>query len=527
MRNAEAIYLNLESQREVYLQRARECAKLTLPMVMPEKGANYSTEYDTPYQGLGARGVNNLASALLMSLLPPNQPMFRLVVDKMAIRPIAQMDEIKTEIDTTLSEIERSVMQEIETTQVRVGTFEALKHLIITGNVLLYLPNEGGMRVFNMNSYVVKRDPMGSPKCIVTKETVSAYELPEEYAEYLPKKEGTEGESTYEDTIDLYTKVEWLRGRVRVHQEIGGKVIEETKGSYPEDKCPWLPLRMSRVDGEDWGRSYVEELIGDLKSLDGLHQAVVEASAAASKLVIVVNPNGSTRIRAIARARSGDIIEGNPADVGVIQTNKGADLNTALLTINTIKERLSYAFLLTEATIRNAERVTAEEVRLVIQSIERQLGGIYSVLSQEFQLPLIRRVMDRMNKANRLPDIPEKYIKPTIITGVDALGRGNDLNKLDVFLAGAAQVLGPQMIQEFVKIPEYLARRAASLGIDTKGLIVTEEELAAKMQQQRQMQMQDQYGPELMGSLAKSVANNPQMAAQMMQAASGAQPMQQ
>jgi hypothetical protein len=79
MRTAEAIYMNLESQREVYLQRARECAKLTLPMVMPEKGANYSTEFDTPYQGLGARGVNNLASALLMSLLPPNQPMFRLV----------------------------------------------------------------------------------------------------------------------------------------------------------------------------------------------------------------------------------------------------------------------------------------------------------------------------------------------------------------------------------------------------------------------------------------------------------------
>lgn len=522
MKTAQAIYLEMESQREVYLQRARECAKLTLPMLMPEKGANYSTEFETPYQGLGARGVNNLASALLMSLLPPNQPMFRLVIDKMAIRPIADMDEIKTEIDSTLSEIERAVMQEIETTQVRVGTFEALKHLIVTGNALIYLPNDGGMRVFNMNSYVVKRDPMGNPKCIVTKESVSASELPEDYAEYIKP---TRGE--YEDTIDLYTKVEWVRGRVRVNQEIGGQVIESTKGSYPEDKCPWLPLRMSRVDGEDWGRSYVEELIGDLKSLDGLMQAVVEASAAASKLVIVVNPNGSTRIRAIAKARSGDIIEGNPADVGVIQTNKGSDLNTALLTINSIKERLSYSFLLTEATIRNAERVTAEEVRLVIQSIERQLGGIYSVLSQEFQLPLVRRIMDRMSKGNRLPNIPEKYIKPTIVTGVDALGRGNDLNKLDVFLAGAAQVLGPQMIQEFVKIPEYLARRAASLGIDTKGLIVTEEELAAKMQQQRQMQMQDQYGPELMGALAKGVANNPQIAAQMTQAASGSQPMQQ
>jgi len=522
MKSAKAIYTEMESQREVYLQRARECAKLTIPMTMPELGSNYATEFDTPWQGLGARGVNNLASALLMSLLPPNQPMFRLVVDEMAIRPIAELDDIKTEIDATLSEIERAVMQEIETSQVRVGTFEALKHLVICGNVLLYLPNEGGMRVFNMSSYVVKRDPMGNPRCIVTKECVSPYELPEEYAPYIEKA----GEA-YEDSVDIYTKVEWVRKRVRVHQEIGGQVIEETKGSYPEDKCPWMPLRMSRVDGEDWGRSYVEELIGDLRALDGLQQAVVESSAAASKLVIVVNPNGSTRIRAIARARSGDIIEGNPADVGVIQANKGSDLNTALLTMNQIKERLSYAFLLTEATIRNAERVTAEEVRLVIQSIERQLGGIYSVLSQEFQLPLVRRIMDRMSRDKRLPSIPEKYIKPTIITGVDALGRGNDLNKLDVFIAGASQVLGPQMIQQFVNIPEYLARRAASLGIDTKGLIVTEEEIAARMQQQRQMQMQDQYGPELMGALAKGVANNPQIASQMMQSSGMTAPAQQ
>jgi hypothetical protein len=521
-KSAKAMYTEMESQREIYLNRARECAKLTLPMLVPPAGANESTVFDTPWQGLGARGVNNLAATLLMSLLPPNQPMFRLVIDEMATRPISDMAEIKTEIDQTLSAVERAVMQEIETTQIRPGAFEALKHLIVAGNILLYLPDEGGLRVYRMDSYVIKRDPLGNPRCIVTKESVSPYELPEEYAAYIEKK----GES-YENTVDIYTKIEWKRKRVHVHQEIGGKEVTETRGSYAQDKCPWLPLRMSRVDGEDWGRSYVEELIGDLRSLDGLHQAVVEASAAASKLVIVVNPNGSTRVRAIAKARSGDIIEGNPADVGVIQTNKGADLNTAMLTINSIKERLSYAFLLTEATIRNAERVTAEEVRLVIQSIERQLGGIYSVLSQEFQLPLVRRVMDRMKRTRRLPDIPEKYVKPTIITGIDALGRGNDLNKLDVFIGGISQVLGPEMLRQYVNIPEYLARRAASLGIDTKGLVVTEEEIAAKMQQQRQMQMQDQYGPELMGAIAKGVANNPQIASQMTRAATGAQPAQQ
>jgi len=94
-----------------------------------------------------------------------------------------------------------------------------------------------------------------------------------------------------------------------------------------------------------------------------------------------------------------------------------------------------------------------------------------------------------------------------------------------VFLAGAAQVVGPQMLQEYVDISEYLARRAASLGIDTKGLIISKEELQAKMEAARQAQMQDKYGPVLMGAVAKGAVDNPQLVSQMTQAATGAQPM--
>ena len=32
-----------------------------------------------------------------------------------------------------------------------------------------------------------------------------------------------------------------------------------------------MPLRMIRVDGENYGRSYAEEYLGDLKSLEGIN----------------------------------------------------------------------------------------------------------------------------------------------------------------------------------------------------------------------------------------------------------------
>jgi hypothetical protein len=160
-----------------------------------------------------------------------------------------------------------------------------------------------------------------------------------------------------------------------------------------------------------------------------------------------------------------------------------------------IEERMGHAFLLTSGVVRNAERVTAEEIRMLGQELEAAIGGLYSLLSSEMQLPMVNRLMSIMNKNKSLPKLPEKVVNPVIITGVEALGRGNDLQKLDMFLAGASQVVGPQAIQQFVNIDEYFERRATALGIKTAGLIKDQEQMQAEMQQAQQMQMAEKLGP--------------------------------
>ena len=64
------------------------------------------------------------------------------------------------------------------------------------------------------------------------------------------------------------------------------------------------------------------------------------------------------------------------------------DFRVAQESAQKIEERLAAAFLLNSSVQRDAERVTAEEVRFMAQELESTLGGVYSVLSQEFQLPL-------------------------------------------------------------------------------------------------------------------------------------------
>jgi hypothetical protein len=138
--------------------------------------------------------------------------------------------------------------------------------------------------------------------------------------------------------------------------------------------------------------------------------------------------------------------------------------------------------------------VTAEEIRMLSQELEAALGGLYSLLSQELQLPIVSRLMDKMSRNKRLPKIPKDIVKPTIVTGVEALGRGNDLNRLDMFLAGANQIVGPQAVTQYLNVSDYFKRRATALGIETEGLIKTEEEIQQAMQQAQMMEMAQKLG---------------------------------
>ena len=76
--NIKKEYTKLEAKKEQFVDRGRECSELTIASLLPPEGFSDSSDLYTPYQSVGARGVNNLASKLLLLLLPPNEPFFRL-----------------------------------------------------------------------------------------------------------------------------------------------------------------------------------------------------------------------------------------------------------------------------------------------------------------------------------------------------------------------------------------------------------------------------------------------------------------
>ncbi|WP_281171428.1 portal protein [Inquilinus limosus] len=481
-------YGTLEADRLPFLERAYTCAELTIPSLLPRAGTTAGATLYEPWQSVGARGVNHLANRFHTVVLPANAPFFRLKPDMGRVERMTPDERAKAEVEKALSVLEQRVKDNIEGAEVRGTALEAMKHLLVAGNFLCYAPPEGGLKGFRLDRYVVRRDDMGNLLELIVKETVAPEVVPPEIRKAAPVMplSSAKPKAGKTEQLDLYTRV-WRNGNhYRVEQEVNGHIIESSRGSYPLDALPWFPLRLVKVDGEDYSRSHVEEYLGDLRSLENLSKAIVEGVAALAKLIILVNPSGVTTVKTIKDAKNGDVRSGRADDVSMVQADgKAVDFRVAKELAGEIENRLAYAFLLNSAIQRSGERVTAEEIRFMAGELEQAQGGAYSMLATEFQLPLVNVVIRRMKSKGDFPRLPKGLVKPLIVTGLDALGRSADFIRLNEFLDFAAKVVPPDQLPLYLNVPDALNRGAAGIGIDTGGLINTQEQIQAAMQQQQ------------------------------------------
>lgn len=476
-------YAQLMSSRDTALRRARQNSRLTIPGLIPDDGQDHNSSFDQPYQSLGARAVNNLAAWLLVTLFPPDQHFFRFQVHEDTAAELGA--ESLSEVKAALFKLASKAQNHLEGTAARPLVMECLRHLIVGGNALFHMPLDRGEkkppRMWRMDQYVVLRDDRGGVLEIVIKELVYASALSPETlsackVEVEPGKEN-------QKQIDLYTHVKRVEDQLVWYQEINGIIVPESEGKAPADKAGWMALRWQAIPGSDWGRSHVSEYAGDLLSLEDLNKAIIQFAAVASRIIHIVDPNAMVDIEELAGAETGDFVTGYIDKVKPLQLDKAMDFQVASEVASRIELRLSHAFMLQSGTVRNAERVTAEEIRAMAEELENVLGGVYTVLSAEFQLPLIRRLIYILERTDpSFPELP-KEIVPTIVTGFEALGRTHSANKLRAWMSDMVNIYGPQAVASFTDPTEVGRRFAESYGIeDISTLIKTQDQQAEEQQ---------------------------------------------
>lgn len=502
---AKARYDALSSVRAHYLDIAVQCSELTLPYLITrdEQRPTYKS-LTQPWQSVGAKAVVTLASKLMLALLPPQTTFFKFQIadEKLGTEMPA---EIRSELDLSFAKLERMVMDSIAASSDRVTVHQAIKHLVVGGNALLFMGKDG-IKHYPLNRYVVERDGNGNVIEIVTKELIDKKLLPKELQDKVQLQSRDVSMSLGSNDAEIYTHCKLQNNRWVWHQECMDMKVPGSESKAPKDASPFLVLRFNSVDGENYGRGRVEEFIGDLRSLEALSQAITEGSAAAAKVIFLVSPSSTTKPQTLSKAGNGAIIQGRPDDVGVVQVGKTADFATALQQMQTLERRLSEAFLV--LTVRQSERTTAEEVRLTQLELEQQLGGLFSLLTVEFLVPYLNRKLLTMTRSGQLPRYPKNLVKPTIVAGINALGRGQDRESLTSFIMTISQTLGPEAMMKFLNPDEAIKRLAAAQGIDVLNLVKSMEEQQAETQQQQQ-QAQDLEMTKQMGQMASAPMNDP------------------
>jgi hypothetical protein len=486
-------YEKLEVDRLQFLQRARHNAMLTIPSLMPLEGHDGKSHLIEPYQSLGAVGVVSLSSRVSMALIPAGRPHLRLDIPP---KQLLEMDgEVPPDVERSLAKGERLIQHGVERANWRASTLESSQQLIVAGSVTEQYMPDNTIRVHRLDHFVWRRDERGRIIECVIKEFWDKDALPEGVSAPGDSAVGMPGRSgTSEYDVCIFTGVRLMSdGTYNVRRETEAGVRVGEAETYESDMVPFLFLTWSRTSGEDYGRSKVEEHVSDLRSLDSLSKQALEQGAMAAMNFVMVRPGATAQgVRnRITRISNGDVVLGDPESVELKQFTNSQGYQITADAIQRLEERLSRGFLLLAPGQRNAERVTATEIRRDIEELESVLGGTFSSISLEMMERRTILLLENMKAAGEFPNVNREDLQPTILTGLEALSRERDVERG----IQAAQIVAQfgELGMMHIKFPVVLGKIMNGLGFPDA--VKSAEEVAQEQQQQQAMQMAQAAAP--------------------------------
>lgn len=473
-------YKNNVGDRSDYEKRAEDIAKISLPYLIRTDSATGGTAMDySPSQSFNGMLINNLKAKIGMALLPPRTSSFRFQPDPQALLEFTQDNQaMNEEIYKELSFKQDAVNQEIERQQIRSSIFDLAGQIIGVGPVIMEKVKKAGLQMHTLKNIVVSLDNMGEPYQMCFMEILKV----------LPQGFTVEQEK---ENYELYTmaKYDFATERWVVTQDIDGEPYGEEM-TYSDDELPYKYIGWTWMPGDSYHRPFAEDYYPDMQQIDNLSRLNTDGAVVAAKILLFVNQRGGrTRKADVANTVNGDIVDGSSDDVTAFQLQKNFDFQVSNDREDTIKRELQKAFLDTGSVTRDAERVTAEEIRVMTQQLESStLAGIYSKMSLSLSKWIVEMIMKEIG-------IKFEAIDVDVLTGLDALGRSSEAQKLDAFVQRAIAT----NTRHYIKDSELLNRYASYDSVSTTNLLKTEAEVQKEVQEAQQREQQQ--------ALAMSAAN--------------------
>ena len=479
-------------ERSTLLQQFEKYAGWTIPALFPPEQIGGQAEMQLDYQSFGAQAVNNLANKIVTTLFHPTRPFFKAEAPKDYVE---QSGKSISDIEMELSGVERECMKRFARRDGRTVATDSAMQLIVTGNSLWHTPKGKSYRHFSYRDYDATFDSFGEMQTCIVREWMYFDTLPSKHKEMCARFGKRAG-----DTVEVFTGIKRIAmDYYVVWQELDSYcVLSEDYGVYHKDTLEYKPLRMMVVPGRHAGVGIIEQLAGDFHTMSKMSEAELDLLAIMCDVKTLVKPGSGMRIEEYNNALPGQAVAGDPE---VIKSHVHNVAPQAEFISNKSKElarRLSQMFLMNQNAIRDAERVTAEEIRLIAAELDQVHGGVYSRLARTLQRPL---AIDLINDVSPLL----RGFEPLIITGLESLSRMSELDNYrgfinDMTLVGQA-LQGPH--GRWINLEKITKKFVTGWGIDPNEAMYTAAEVAAEDERLMQQQAAIAAANELPKQIAK------------------------
>ena len=437
------------------------------------------------YQSLGAILINTASTKVVKSLFPQGAPFFRFVDSNELADFVGELG-LQGEVPSVQAEIELTASAQVYKDEEYAAKLHATKLLMVTGNALEYRDKQRQRSyVYSIRDYAVKRNGTGDVMLIVLRERICKADLPPELqAQYGNKQD-------YED-LELYTGVcrEVRAGGAvvyQVYQEVDNKPVGEPS-YYPEKQCPYNVLVWNRVNGEHYGRGLVEDYAGEFAKLSELSKALTLYEVEAMRFVNMSSSASGVDIDEFGAAATGDVVQtkapaGTNPGVWAYEGGVFQKIQVMQAEIASIEQRLARAFMYGGNT-RDAERVTAYEIRQNAQEAQEALGDAYSQLSSVWLTKLAYLYcLELYPQMQPLLDLQAMTLN--VVVGTAALAKAAQNDRL-LEATQSLQLIVP-VLQTYTKrtnVDALIDTVFDSFGIKSSSFFYTEEQLKQMQQQE-------------------------------------------
>jgi len=480
----------LEVLKGDLIQRCEQYAMWTIPSVCPVD-THDGIEQPKGNVAEGARLVNHLANRIVDTMFPSDKPFFTISLTPEAEQQLEEdleKDEHEKyvgDLKQATTQAENAAMRALKITAYRPIAVQAVQHQIVTGNAIIHRTETGKRVVYGIKDFCCTRDLKGELLTVILKDSKKFSSLPESIQDKLKE---TKNDYKPDSDVVLYTYYVKEKSRWCRLQGVDHHVVEETKRYYTPTDLPILSLTWSLSRGESYGRGLVEDHAPSFHNIDVTTLALLDLIGLAADFKFLVDPSSQLDIDELNMAKRGSYNPGKQGDISVPDFPKRIEIGLLMEAISKWERLLAQAFLLHSAGVRDAERVTAEEIRFYAKELESAYGGLYSRLALEWQQKEAEYLLSQIDFA-AFNSVGIQTFDVIVTTGMESLSREGQLDNLRLAIADLQMLEAvPEDMRGVINARKFAEYVFANRGVNLSEFVYTEQEL--QMQQQAAEQQQ-------------------------------------